>query len=393
MLTLNNLLLIVLASAAFAGAEAAAADEHFDPAFVQTLVVDDPPFGVFQERSAPWEGVRIERWRRDAPEVDWRVLWIDLCAPGLGFVVSDYYEGTDTASGAKTQIAPANTTVRFLEENSRAPRVELAVNTVAFHPFPAFRDTPVVLEEPVWSGKDRARDPEPGALMLGLSPGRANIGTSAEVRTAAPTVALGSFLGGGSMKAQGVAVRDGRLVPERGISAGRTLAGIRDDGRILILVLADGYNPGRSIGFTPEEASSVLIAAGATDAIFLDGGGSSTLVARGDDGAPLLLNRPAGLQKTPGTLRYVGAHLGFTGLKRTDEPLPAVTDWQAPLPVVVWMNVVVWWRVYPVRATIWIAAALVVLIAAGRLVWKRIRQRRRLQTSHASSEPDLHSPP
>ena len=61
----------------------------------------------------------------------------------------------------------------------------------------------------------------------------------------------------------------------------RTLAGVRRDGRIL-LVTVDGRRPGWSAGVTLAEAARVMRALGARDALNLDGGGSTTMTVRGE---------------------------------------------------------------------------------------------------------------
>jgi hypothetical protein len=61
----------------------------------------------------------------------------------------------------------------------------------------------------------------------------------------------------------------------------RTLAGVRRDGRIL-LVTVDGRRPGWSAGVTLPEAARVMRALGARDALNLDGGGSTTMTVRGE---------------------------------------------------------------------------------------------------------------
>jgi hypothetical protein len=338
---------------------------------LRTLTVQDPPFGRLLQDGYPWDGVRIQRWRRDQPEVDWLIVWIDLQTPGLGYRVTPVHYRTGP-EGTPHQAVFAQNTRDFLEQSSDPPRVDLAVNTVAFEPFPAFHGTPVVLKEPVWLGEDRQRDPEPGTVMLGLLPGRALIGEVDVVRVARPVVAFGSFRLAAIPKAG--AVHDSRVIAEGGDPYGRTLAGISADGRVLILLVADGYNPGVSVGFSLGDAARVLQAAGAYQGMFLDGGGSSTLVGREDDGRAIVLNRPAGLQKTPGTLRYVGANLGFTKLRRTGEPLPALDGWQAPGYVVAWNKFVTWYRVYPDRAA---AVAVVGLVIVGLVVWRVWRWRRR----------------
>jgi Phosphodiester glycosidase len=61
----------------------------------------------------------------------------------------------------------------------------------------------------------------------------------------------------------------------------RTLAGVRGDGRIL-LVTVDGRRPGWSAGVTLPEAARVMRALGARHALNLDGGGSTTMTVRGE---------------------------------------------------------------------------------------------------------------
>lgn len=61
----------------------------------------------------------------------------------------------------------------------------------------------------------------------------------------------------------------------------RTLAGVRRDGRIL-LVTIDGRRPGWSAGATLPEAARVMRSLGARDALNLDGGGSTTMSVRGE---------------------------------------------------------------------------------------------------------------
>jgi exopolysaccharide biosynthesis protein len=60
----------------------------------------------------------------------------------------------------------------------------------------------------------------------------------------------------------------------------RTAVGIRADGRIL-LVTVDGRQPERSVGMTIPELAALLRELGAVEAINMDGGGSTTMVAGG----------------------------------------------------------------------------------------------------------------
>jgi Phosphodiester glycosidase len=67
----------------------------------------------------------------------------------------------------------------------------------------------------------------------------------------------------------------------------RTLAGVRRGGALL-LVTVDGRDPRRSIGVTLREAARVMRSLGARNAMNLDGGGSTTMVAGGR-----VVNRPS----------------------------------------------------------------------------------------------------
>ncbi len=80
---------------------------------------------------------------------------------------------------------------------------------------------------------------------------------------------------------------DGRYVGGEGFSLGfttrrhpRTAVARLADGRLL-LVVVDGRQPYHSLGMTLPELATFLRALGATDAVNLDGGGSTTLVVRG----------------------------------------------------------------------------------------------------------------
>jgi hypothetical protein len=67
----------------------------------------------------------------------------------------------------------------------------------------------------------------------------------------------------------------------------RTLAGVRADGKLL-LVTVDGRRSGWSTGMTLFEAARLMRSLGARDALNLDGGGSSTMTVRGE-----VVNRPS----------------------------------------------------------------------------------------------------
>jgi hypothetical protein len=171
-------------------------------------------------------------------------------APGTGPVPSDGLLLTATGDAA-----------RFLRDAAlpRSP-VEIALTLIA-------------------GGKRIPVAPDGGAPTLG-----------------APTLVLGPgprLLRGGRVAV--AASAEGFDPPQapsffRSIVAGRnprTLAGVRPDG-MLLLVTVDGERPGWSVGMTLTEAARLMRSLGATDALNLDGGGSSTMIVRGE-----VVNRPS----------------------------------------------------------------------------------------------------
>ena len=67
----------------------------------------------------------------------------------------------------------------------------------------------------------------------------------------------------------------------------RTAVAARADGSLLF-VTVDGRDPGWSVGMSLAELSDLLLELGAVDAVNLDGGGSTTMVVRGET-----VNRPS----------------------------------------------------------------------------------------------------
>ncbi|PRH78846.1 hypothetical protein C6N75_12890 [Streptomyces solincola] len=96
-------------------------------------------------------------------------------------------------------------------------------------------------------------------------------------------------------------LRGGAPVPglDGTVAAVRTAAGIGESGRRVWLLALDG-SPGFRDGLTLAELAGVLAGLGASEAVNLDGGGSSTLVAR-DAGASAVrvLNHPSGGAQRP----------------------------------------------------------------------------------------------
>lgn len=89
----------------------------------------------------------------------------------------------------------------------------------------------------------------------------------------------------------------------------RTLVGLGERYNYLYLVTIDGRQPGYSKGASLAEAAAIMARIGASMALNVDGGGSTTMVLRDPDGASQLVNSPSG-----GGERIVGSNLGFRAL-------------------------------------------------------------------------------
>jgi exopolysaccharide biosynthesis protein len=112
-----------------------------------------------------------------------------------------------------------------------------------------------------------------------------------------------------------ILVKDGKNVappPEKGAFAKgphpRTAVGIADGGKTLVLVVIDGRKAGIAKGMSLTETAEVMLKYGCTEAVNLDGGGSSVLAIRDpEDHKMKILNTPS-----DGRERSVGNVLGVS---------------------------------------------------------------------------------
>lgn len=97
-------------------------------------------------------------------------------------------------------------------------------------------------------------------------------------------------------------IDDGKIVnigigePFGYIAHPRTVAGIREDGSVMIMVI-DGRRPWHSNGATLVDAANLLKSHGAVVGLNLDGGGSSTFIVENEAGKLEMLNHPADLHR------------------------------------------------------------------------------------------------
>ncbi|MDO5309584.1 MAG: phosphodiester glycosidase family protein [Planctomycetia bacterium] len=98
----------------------------------------------------------------------------------------------------------------------------------------------------------------------------------------------------------------------------RSAIGYSADQRYLYLVAIDGRQEGYSVGAKLEDVGKALLRVGASEGLNLDGGGSTTLVFKGSDGEPIVVNRPC--NGTVDKLRFNGNSFGvnFNGELKTE---------------------------------------------------------------------------
>lgn len=112
----------------------------------------------------------------------------------------------------------------------------------------------------------------------------------------------------------GIILRGGEIVePTKPlvtpVLAPRTAFGLSSDGRYLYTLVVDGRQKGYSLGADMKDLARMLKAAGAADAINMDGGGSSTLVYWDESkGRPVVSNRH---DRSRTKYRDVAANIGI----------------------------------------------------------------------------------
>jgi len=215
-----------------------------------------------------------------------RALRIDPRASGIDFLVTP-------SNGAEPKDVGARSATEFLEEF----RCQAAINGSVFDVYAQQRGDPMDILGLSLSRGQRYSPPNRWDALLISRDRRAWI-ARAPVDTRKAWNGLSGY----------------RALLVRGTNRGtrddlhpRSAVGVSRDGRHLLLMTADGRQPGYSEGLTTAETAGWMKQLGAEDALNLDGGGSTTLVIEGRDGKPEILNRPSG--PPPGRERRVANHL------------------------------------------------------------------------------------
>jgi hypothetical protein len=256
------------------------------------------PLPIEQSRQL-YPGVTYFRSVRLRPRpVILHAIRIDLETPGLEFLVTP---------GDKTSKLPleARTTGSFLQKYD----LQAAVNGDGFRPwrssslfsfYPHTGDPVAPLGYAASQGNDYAKGSEEEKTLY--------ISKDNQVTFNNPRGDLYNAISGDRIiLAGGEPDRD---LPEDDLPQPRTAIGLDQEGKTLLILVADGRQPFYSEGLTLQELAEVLAGYGMYTALNLDGGGSSTLAVEGWFGFANVLNAPID-RNIPGLQRPVGNHLGI----------------------------------------------------------------------------------
>ena len=259
--------------------------------------------------------------------LDMHLVAIDLSVPGIGFAVTP-------SNGSAAGETVGRTTRQFLGDQ----KVQLAING-GFSAWVSGSNYDVqglaASRGEIYSSFEQYR-----TFALDISAD--NVATILRSPSASGTAHYPDIPLYNTLAGEARLLRDGSIVAPTANETlhPRTAVGLSGDQRTLYLFTVDGRNAGHSLGVTRPELADFMRMFGATDAINLDGGGSTTLIFA--DPVARLVNVPVGINDVPGTERVVGSNFGVFALPM---PAPAAitldvtsgtqTQWQAGQPLLV----------------------------------------------------------
>lgn len=235
---------------------------------------------------------------------------IDLSTPGVKFIST----GRDPRWGSKAPDAPKpftidtrrETTADFMaRRRAEGDNVEIAANADPWVPFPS---PSAYASLNGWNVSEGVEVSHSKNLSLPMFAIRRD-GTP-EIRQGIPAAetndVLFAFRGFALVMSGGKPV-GGDERPKTGKPEPRMVYGLTPDRKTLVLVAIDGRQPGYSEGASYSDICTLLKGEGVSDAINMDGGGSTSLVLWDRKTArPLMLNRHPGR-----TERRVATNLGI----------------------------------------------------------------------------------
>ncbi len=267
---------------------------------------------------ALFDGITYVRQVRSQPRpMMIHIVSVDLTAPGIEVIVSsDLGDRSDAepsqvaATLESSQQTLARTTSEFLNET----QVQIAVNGSFFYPFhektpwdyfPHSGDRVQALGQAIAEGIPYITPKDPWHPLCILTTGHVIIST----QFSCPDHTTYGLSGGPLLLVDGHPPAGDRPLKNTDKPYARMIAATDALGDHLWLIAVDGKQPFYSNGMTLAEATDLVQSLGATQALNLDGGGSTTLVQSTPEGARPL-NAPIHT-KLPMRERPVANHLGI----------------------------------------------------------------------------------
>jgi len=234
-------------------------------------------------------GVRAAGYRTMTPRMmECRLLRVDLKQKGLSFVSTERSEKwgqvmpdfTNRTMIIDTRREP--TAAFMMRKRQEGLNVVAAVNTAPWSPFekPWNHKFATLPNLTVANGQVLSQTRKPGPMLVIWKDNTAVITNDlAEADFQRVAIAHPGFC---------FVMRDGKTMNAGGGLHPRTAYGISADGRYLYVLVVDGRQKDWSLGAGLEDLAVLLKEAGASDAMNMDGGGSTTLVTLGADGKSLV---------------------------------------------------------------------------------------------------------
>ncbi len=260
-----------------------------------------------------YRGVALTSFEEKEPLRKIVVARVDVKEPGISFVTT---EPNPNFSEDKNETV-RETTRTFLERNGLA----LAVNGNYYTPFGGRTITKPgdsnLRGLAVCNGFVESR-PEPGFPSFVVK----RDGTL-EIRDYAVDEDLSDVYI--AVSGPAIVLKDGAVVPQDNKDTHpRTAVGISKNRRYVYFMTIDGRRPEHSVGATLEQVGEALLKVGAFQGLNLDGGGSTTMVARDKDGSATILNWPINAI-SPDGLRFNGNAIGVTAMGAPRKALARTT--------------------------------------------------------------------
>lgn len=253
---------------------------------------------------------------RENPAMRLYIVQVDLTNPCISVHVSKAGEDPDAAG-------PLQTTLMTTTQIARRENFAVAINASFFAP--AKMKEILGRKTPYWigngalcigwtieNGKLISNEPAPASIVVNPR-GQVSIGKYAAAPQTAREMVSGMQLmvRGGELNTRGTG-KD--LAPRTGV-------GIDRAGEKLTLIVVDGRRPGYSQGMTLEEFGKEFLQLGCWSAMNLDGGGSSTMVMRSEDGKTFnLKNYPSDGNDLPFEVSVERPVASVLGIRLSDQP-------------------------------------------------------------------------